>query len=165
MTGSGVINRGVNMSLIEELSRIVYAKRYNIVTFLINGTPIVTANFLKDGKVTILVNNMKEIRYYELSYNGDTSNFADEVTNILIYSGIDSMIRELRGSIIKFYGEPYLEGEIRENKLIINQRETDLDEEGEEVERSDKREITAVIGLTGVTLAKTISAFALQFYA
>ncbi len=59
---------------------------------------------------------------------------------------------------------PYLEGEIRENKLIVNQRETYLNEEGEEVSRSDKHEITAVIGLTGVTLAKTISAFALQFY-
>jgi len=152
------------MSLIEELIRVIHARKYNIITFLVNDVPVVTVNFLKDRKVILLVNNMKEIRNYELTYNEDIDKFADEVINVFVYSGVDTMIRKFKGSIMKFYGEPYLEGEIRENKLIISQEEADLDEEGEEVVRSDRHEITAVIGLTGVTLAKTIGAFALQFY-
>ena len=152
------------MALIQELSNIIHPKKYNNITFSVNGIPIITVNFLKDGKVMLLVNNMKELRYYELDFDKNTDNFADEVLDKLIYSGIDPMIRELRGSTIKFEGEPYLEGEIMKNKLIISQGKTDLDEGGEEVVVSDKHEITAVIGLTGVTLAKTITAFALQYY-
>jgi hydroxyethylthiazole kinase-like sugar kinase family protein len=152
------------MSLVEELTRIIHEKKYNNITLSINGIPIITVNLLKDEKVIILVNNMNELRYYELHYSGDIDKFASEVNDILIYSGVDSMIRKMRGSSIKFYGDPYLEGEIRENKLIISQGEVDLDEEGEEVVRSDKHEITAVIGLTGVTVSKIIGAFALQYY-
>jgi hypothetical protein len=152
------------MSLIEELSRVVHEKKYNNITLSINGIPIITVNFLKDGKVVVLLNNMNELRYYELHYHGDVDKFASEVNDILIYSGVDQMIRKMRGSSIKFYGDPYLEGEIREKKLIISQGEVDLDEEGEEVVRSDKHEITAVIGLTGVTVSKIIGAFALQYY-
>jgi hypothetical protein len=152
------------MSLIEQLARVIHVKKYNSITFSVNDVPIITANFLENNKVIILINNMKELRYYELSYNGDVNSFANDVNDVLIYSGVDPMVRKLKGSSIKFYGEPYLEGEIRENKLIISQSKVDLDEEGGEVVSSDRHEITAVIGLTGVTLAKTISAFALQFY-
>jgi len=153
------------MSLIEELTRVIHPKKYNNVTFLLDNIPIVTINFLKDGKVILLINNMKELRYYELNYNANADNFTNDVLDKLIYSGVDTMLRQSKGSAMEFQGEPYLEGKIMKNKLIINQGETDLDEEGEEVVRSDRHEITAVIGLTGVTLAKTISAFALQFYA
>jgi hypothetical protein len=152
------------MSLIEELSRIIHEKKYNNITFSINGIPIITVNLLKDEKVIILVNNMNELRYYELHYSGDTDKFVSEVNDVLVYSGVDSIIRKMRGSSIRFYGDPYLEGEVMGGKLIISQGEVDLDEEDGEVVRSDRHEITAVIGLTGVTVSKIISAFVLQYY-
>ena len=152
------------MSLIQELSRVLHEKKYNNVTFSINGIPIITVNLLKDEKVVILVNNMNELRYYELHYSGDTDKFANEVNDILIYSGVDSIIRKMRGSSIRFYGDPYLEGEVMEGKLVISQAQADIDEEDGEVMRSDKHEITMAIGLTGVTISKIITSFALQYY-
>jgi hypothetical protein len=152
------------MSLVQELSRVVHKKRYDNITFSINGIPIITVNLLKDEKVIILVNNMNELRYYELHYGGDTDKFASEVSDVLVYSGVDSIIRKMRGSSIRFYGDPYLEGEVMEGKLIISQGEVDLDEEDGEVVRSDKHEIAMAVGLTGVTISKIITAFALQYY-
>ncbi len=79
------------MSLIGELTRVIHVNKYNIITFSVNGTPILTANFLKDRKIILLINNMEELRHYELSYNGDAESFANEVIDVLVYSGIDPM--------------------------------------------------------------------------
>jgi len=82
------------MYLVERLTRVINEKKYHNVTFSINEIPIITANFLKDRKVVILLNNMKELIYHELKFedNADGSevmfNTRDEITSFVTLSGI-----------------------------------------------------------------------------
>jgi hypothetical protein len=107
---------------------------------------------------------MEELRCYELKIKDNVDEFKNEVNSVLIYSGIDTIVRKLRGMSIKFHAEPYLDGEIMKNRVIINKGEISIDEEGEKFVYSNRYEISAVIELTGYTLAEVISAFALQYY-
>jgi len=156
--------RGSVMSLVEQLTRVIHEKKYRSVTFSINAVPVVTVNFLKDGKVTVLLNNMEELRCFELTYNGDTDKFVSYIEDILIYSGVDPMIRKMKVSYIDFHGEPYLEGKVLENKIIITQQDVMFDDDNDEVTFKTRDEVTAVIELTGHTLAQIIGAFAVQLY-
>ena len=158
------LNRGKNMFLIEQLTRVIHEKKYHSVTFSINAIPIVTANFLKDRKVVVLLNNMEELRYYEFKFEGDVDKFVNDVNNMLIYSGIDPMIRKMSVKCIDFHGEPYLIGKILENKIIINQQDMMFDEDDSEVTFLDRKEVITDVTLTGLTIAEIIGTFALQLY-
>jgi len=83
----------------------------------------------------------------------------------LIYSGIDTILKKMKGSVIELYAEPYLRGKIRENKITISQEEVVFNEDQDEVRFLNRNEITAVITITALTLAQVIGAFALQYYA
>jgi len=152
------------MSLIEQLIRVIHEKKYHSVTFLINAMPIITVNFLKDGKVMILLNNMEELRYYEFKFEGDVDKFVNDIENMLIYSGIDPMIRKMSVKCIDFHGEPYLVGKILENKIIINQQDMMFDEDGSEVTFLDRKEVITDVNPSGYVLAQIIGAFAVQLY-
>ena len=152
------------MSLIEQLTRVIHEKKYHSVTFSINEVPIVTANFGKEYVVNIIFNNMEELRCYQFKFEGDVDKFVNDVNNMLIYSGIDPMIRKMKVQYIDFYGEPYLKGKIIENKIIIMQQDVMIDDDGSEVTFNNRDEVTAVVTLTGLTIAQVIGAFALQLY-
>ena len=156
--------RGSGMSLIEQLIRVIHEKKYHSVTFSINAMPIITVNFLKDGKVVVLLNNMEELRCYELKFEGDVDKFVNDIENMLIYSGIDPIIKKMKVQYIDFYGEPYLKGKIIENKIIITQQDVMIDDDGSEVTFNNRDEVTAVVTLSGITIAQVIGAFVLQFY-
>jgi len=153
------------MSLVGELTRVIHSKKYTNIVFLADDIPIVAVNFSEDRNVKIIVNNMEELRYYELKVNNDIDNFVSDVEDILIYSGVDTIVRKMNGSGIEFYAEPYLKGKIRENKIIISQEEILLNEDGDEIRFLNRNEIIAVITMTALTLAQVIGAFALQYYA
>jgi len=153
------------MSLMEELTRIIHAKKYHTVTFSVNSIPIVTARFQKDKKVDIIINNMEELRCYKFNADKDIGEFVNDVRNMLIYSGIDPMIRKMEVQCVDLYAEPYLKGKILENKVIVDQQGTMFDDDGDEITFLERKEVIADIGLTGYTLAEIIGAFALQLYA
>ncbi len=71
---------------------------------------------------------MEELRCYELKVNDNIDNFVDDFESILIYSGVDMVVKRLRNSSIEFYGEPYLKGKLKENKIVISQEEIVFDE-------------------------------------
>jgi len=156
--------RGIGMSLIEDLTRVIRSKKYHSITFSVDDMPIMTVIFSKDKKVVMLVNSVEELRYYELAFGDDVESFTNEVKNMLTYNGIDPMIRKMKNPVIEFHGEPYLRGKIRENKIIIIQQDTVFDEDGDEVTFLSRDEIMTTIELTGATLAQIITAFAIQFY-
>jgi hypothetical protein len=153
------------MSLVGELTRVIHAKKYSDVVFLADDIPIVAVNFSEDRNVKIIVNNMEELRCYELKVNDNIDNFVSDVEDILIYSGVDTIVRKMKDSVIEFYAEPYLKGKIRENKIIISQEEVMFNEDQDDVRFLNRNEITAVITMTALTLAQVIGAFALQYYA
>jgi len=153
------------MSLVGELTRVIHSKKYNNIVFFADDIPIVAVNFSEDRNVKIIVNNMEELRCYELKLNDNIDNFVNDVENILIYSGIDAIIRKMKGSVIELYAEPYLRGKIRENKIIISQEEVVFNEDQDEVRFLNRNEIITVITMTALTLAYVIGAFALQYYA
>jgi len=153
------------MSLVGELTRVIHSKKYNNIVFFADDIPIVAVNFSEDRNVKIIVNNMEELRCYELKLNDNIDNFVNDVENILIYSGIDTIIRKMKGSVIELYAEPYLRGKIRENKIIISQEEVVFNEDQDEVRFLNRNEIITVITMTALTLAYVIGAFALQYYA
>jgi len=153
------------MSLVGELTRVIYPKKYYNVTFSVNSVPIVTVRFQKDKKVIVIANNLEELRCYEFDANKDINEFVKDVENMLIYSGIDPMIRKMNVQCIDFYGEPYLKGKILQNKIIITQQEIMIDDDGDEVTFNNRDEVTAVIMLSGLTIAQVIGAFVLQYYA
>ena len=156
--------RGVRMSLIGELSRIIGDRRYNELTFSVNGIPIITVEYRKDKEVLILINNMEKLRVYSYKFEGDVDKFVKDVENAFVYSGIDEIIKKLRGVSIKFYAEPYLDGEVMPNKVIVNKGDVSIDEEGQEFVYSNRYEITGVIELKSYTLAEIITAFAVPHY-
>jgi len=153
------------MSLVGELTRVIHSKKYNNIVFFADDIPIVTVNFSEDRNVKIIVNNMEELRCYELKLNDNIDNFVNDVENILIYSGVDAILRKMKGSVIELYAEPYLRGKIRENKIIISQEEVVFNEDQDEVRFLNRDEIITVITMTALTLAYVIGAFALQYYA
>ena len=153
------------MSLVGELTRVIHSKKYNNIVFFADDIPIVTVNFSEDRNVKIIVNNMEELRCYELKLNDNIDNFVNDVENILIYSGVDVILRKMKGSVIELYAEPYLRGKIRENKIIISQEEVVFNEDQDEVRFLNRDEIITVITMTALTLAYVIGAFALQYYA
>jgi len=153
------------MSLVGELTRVIHAKKYSNVVFLADDIPIVAVNFSEDRNVKIIVNNMEELRCYEVKLNDNIDNFVNDVENILIYAGIDTIVRKMKGSVIELYAEPYLRGKIRENKIIISQEEVVFNEDQDEVRFLNRNEIITVITMTALTLAYVIGAFALQYYA
>jgi len=153
------------MSLVGELTRVIHSKKYNNIVFFADDIPIVAVNFSEDRNVKIIVNNMEELRCYELKLNDNIDNFVNDVENILIYSGVDAILRKMKGSVIELYAEPYLRGKIRENKIIISQEEVVFNEDQDEVRFLNRNEIITVITMTALTLAYVIGAFALQYYA
>jgi len=153
------------MSLVGELTRVIHSKKYNNIVFFADDIPIVAVNFSEDRNVKIIVNNMEELRCYELKLNDNIDNFVNDVENILIYSGVDAILRKMKGSVIELYAEPYLRGKIRENKIIISQEEVVFNEDQDEVRFLNRDEIITVITMTALTLAYVIGAFALQYYA
>ena len=153
------------MSLVGELTRVIHSKKYNNIVFFADDIPIVAVNFSEDRNVKIIVNNMEELRCYELKLNDNIDNFVNDVENILIYSGVDVVLRKMKGSVIELYAEPYLRGKIRENKIIISQEEVVFNEDQDEVRFLNRNEIITVITMTALTLAYVIGAFALQYYA
>ena len=152
------------MSFVVELTYILNNRRYSSLTFSIDGIPIVTVNFGKDRIVDVIINNMEELRYYRFKFESDDSKLADEIENVLIYSGVDEIVRKSDGSKITFHAEPYLNGEIKGDEIVIEQGEVSLDEEHGEVLLHKRYEIDGVIEISGHTLAEIIRAFALQFY-
>ena len=148
------------MSLVERLVHILDNRKYATLTFSLRGIPIVTAIFGKDKDVMIITNNMKELRYNVVLYSGDVNNFVKEIENILVYSGIDELIRKYRGVSIEIDSEPYLSGEISENKITIEQVDTDYNDIDGEVTISKRYGITAVVEIKVKTLAEVIGAFA-----
>jgi hypothetical protein len=153
------------MSLVGELTHVIHTKKYNHIIFLADDIPIVAVNFSEDRNIKIIVNNMEELRCYEVKLNDNIDNFVNDVENILIYAGIDTIVRKMKDSVIELYAEPYLRGKIRENKIIISQEEILLNEDQDEVRFLNRNEIIAVITMTALTLAQVIGAFALQYYA
>jgi len=153
------------MSLVGELTRIIHTKKYNHIIFLADDIPIVAVNFSEDRNIKIIVNNMEELRCYEVKLNDNIDNFVNDVENILIYAGVDTIVRKMKDSVIELYAEPYLRGKIRENKIIISQQEILFNEDQDEVRFLNRNEIIAVITMTALTLAQVIGAFALQYYA
>ena len=153
------------MSLVGELTRVIHSKKYTNIVFLADDIPIVAVNFSEDRNVKIIVNNMEELRCYEVKLNDNIDNFVNDVENILIYAGVDTIVRKMKDSVIELYAEPYLRGKIRENKIIISQEEVVFNEDQDEVRFLNRNEIIAVITMTALTLAQVIGAFALQYYA
>ena len=148
------------MDIIGELSKIINRKVNNNVTFYLKNIPILTVNFEKNSNAVIITNNMKELRNYELKLEGEVDYFVSYVTNILVYSGVDELIETSKDSKIKFYSDPYLYGEIEENKVIVEKEEV----ADEETTIHKKYEIATTIKLSGLTIADIVGAFALQFY-
>ena len=153
------------MSLVGELTRVIHTKKYNHIIFLADDIPIVAINFSEDRNIKIIVNNMEELRCYEVKLNDNVDNFVNDVENILIYAGVDTIVRKMKDSVIELYAEPYLRGKIRENKIIISQEEVVFNEDQDEVRFLNRDEIITVITMTALTLAYVIGAFALQYYA
>jgi len=153
------------MSLVGELTRVIHTKKYNHIIFLADDIPIVAINFSEDRNIKIIVNNMEELRCYEVKLNDNIDNFVNDVENILIYAGVDTIVRKMKDSVIELYAEPYLRGKIRENKIIISQEEVVFNEDQDEVRFLNRDEIITVITMTALTLAYVIGAFALQYYA
>ena len=148
------------MSLVEKLIRILDNKKYATLTFSLRGIPIITTIFGKDKDVVLITNNMKELRYNTVLYNGDVNSFVKEVENVLVYTGIDELIKRSKGFKIALDSEPYLDGEISENKIVIDQVDVDVDDKDGEVNISKRYGITAVVELRAKTLAEVIGAFA-----
>ena len=152
------------MDIIGELSKIINTKVNDNLTFYLGDIPIITVNFEKDRSSIIITNNMNELRYNKLEFNDDVDEFVIKTRDILIYSGVEDMVKKSKGSKIRFVSMPLINGEVSERGIIIEKEEVDVDNTGEEDIINKKYEINADIGLSGLTLANVIGAFALQFY-
>jgi len=148
------------MDIVDELIRVVNAKRYYSITFYLNTVPIITINFGKDKKITVLVNNMKEIRSHEVEFNGDVDTFVSDMYNILVYSGIDELIQTTKDPKVTFYSEPYLHGTISKDGITVELDEVDFGDRREPNMVHKKYEINADVQLSGLIIPKIASAFA-----
>ena len=148
------------MDIVDELIRVINTKRYNSITFFLNTIPIITTSFGKDRKATVLVNNMKEIRSYEVEFNGDIDTFVSDMYNILVYSGVDELIQTSKDPEVMFYSEPYLHGVISKDGITVELDEVNFDDRGEPNMVHKKYEINADVQLSGLTIPKITSAFA-----
>ena len=146
------------MSLIEKLLRVFDYKEYSNVTFYLRGIPIATAMICKDKNVILITNNMKELRYNTVHYNENVDSFVKEVEDVLVYSGVDELIKRSRGFKIEFSSEPYLKGEISENKITIDQVDVDVDDKDGEVTITKRYGITTVVEMKARTVAEVIGA-------
>ena len=148
------------MSLAEKIVRILDNRKYTTLTFSLRGIPIVTALLLSNEDIIVITNNMKELRYTKVSYNGDVSKFMKDVEDVLVNNGIDELIKRSKGLSIKFDSEPYLYGEISENKITIDQIDVDVDDKDGEVTISKRYGVTTVVEMRAKTVAEVIGAFA-----
>jgi len=146
------------MSLIEKLLRVLDYKGYSNVTFYLRGIPITTVMLGKDKNVILITNNMKELRYNVVPYNENVDNFVKEVEDTLVYNGVDELIKRSKGFKIEFNSEPYLKGEISENKITIDQVDVDVDDKDGEVTITKRYGITTVIEMKAKTVAEVIGA-------
>ena len=145
------------MSLVDELIKILHGSKYSILTFYLKDVLIVTVIFTENKDAVIITDNM----CYKVPYNGVVNSFVSEVYNMLVYSGVDELVRKSKGSSIEFDSEPYLYGEITQNMLFIEQ-DADIDDMGEGITISKRYGITAISEVTSRTLAEVIGAFAYQ---
>ena len=148
------------MNIINELSRVISTKRYKNITFYLNTVPILTVDFGKDRKATVLVNNMKELRNYEVEFNGDVDGFVSDIYNILVYSGVDELINTSKDKKVTFYSEPYLHGTVDGNGINIEFDEVDFGDRREPNMVHKKYEISDSIVLSGFIVSQIAGMFA-----
>ncbi len=152
------------MDLVKELVRVIPTERYNHVVFYLKDMPIVRAEFHKRCDILIITNNMKDLGHFKLMYMGNINDFINEANNILIYSGVDELIKKSEGSKITFRSWASIYGEINKDGIIVEQDEKDIDNTGEEDTIHKKYEINTSIDLSGLTLAKLIGVFVFQYF-
>jgi len=152
------------MDIVRELIRVIPTERYNHVVFYFEDIPIVRAEFHKKYEISIITNSMKDLGYWKIEYMGSINDFIDDVNNILMYSGVDELIKKSEGSKITFRSWASIYGEINKDRIIIEQDEKDINNVGEEYIVHKKYEVNVNISLSGRTLSEVIGAFMFQYF-
>ena len=152
------------MDIVKELAYILNTKRYKDITFYLDTVPILTISFDKDRKITVFVNNMKELRGYNVTFDGGVDTFIMDVDNIVMSTGVDELIRNSKDSKVSFRSEPFLYGEVSKDGIVIERDVEDYNDENEPVMIHKKYEIKFDAEPLDLTMSRIAGAFAYLQY-
>jgi len=152
------------MDIVKELAYVLNTKRYKDITFYLDSVPIITIFFDKDRKITVFVNNMKELRGYNIEFDGGVDTFIMDIDNIMMSTGVNELIQTSKDPKVSFHSEPYLYGTISKDGIVIERDVEDYNDENEPVMIHKKYEIKFNAEPLGLTVSRIAGAFAYLQY-